>query len=80
MGNEGKMSAEGCDNGRQLEGTFIYLVFKLVSHSRKDGWIIYNILTIGFIDTAPSEQWLVFKSPVKSSYWVPNMVTETVAG
>ena len=24
--------------------------------------------------------YIVFKSPVKSSYWVPNMVTETVTG
>ena len=23
---------------------------------------------------------LVFKSPVKSGYWVPNMVTETLTG
>ena len=37
-------------------------------------------IQIHLIDIEPIPHYLVFKSPVKSGYWVPNMVTETLTG
>ena len=40
------MGTEGCDDGRRLEGTFIYLVFQVVSsHGCKRGVEIFTILS-----------------------------------